>query len=218
MAGYCTYAFAKQILGLADDTQQAQVEGLIEVASDFIDSMVLRYPIGTRLWKHQAIEYLDFKFEQKVYQTLFPKNTPIISLDKIEWSALGENYEDFGGKVQTYAEFIKVSFADFSIFNAPSPVYWTTKEKMPKAFKLTMQVGLFEQSAIPYDLQFLCANIVRQEFSRIYSTEDLKEGIKSKKIGDFSVTYNTETVAQSALNTQGFNDLLDKYRNPIQFG
>lgn len=210
MINYCTGDQIKADVGETSATYDEYFAALAESVSDLIDTECGR---EGRLYYRDITEYFDIEPKQRRF---FPKNTPIVAISG-HYIKDGDDYVESDTEIYAYPEYVEVEYAPYDvsrdIFNPPISYLKN------KGLKIVMMVGFFPSDEIPKSLNILAREIASKTFYRQQTSAD--SGVKSKKIGNYSVTYTTgeeSSEIQADLQSSGMYNVLDKYKKSLTYG
>lgn len=179
-----TKSEVKAVIGIDHDDDDTLIDSLIERASKIIDTYT------NRTLEAQDIEE---EFDGTGTNDYVLKQYPVNSVSKLSYRSgyIGDiTWKEISSKYYTYYEHSgTLRYADkFTI--------------RPKGYKVEYNAGY---ATIPADLEQACIDLV----THYYNTRTQK-GIKSERIGDYSITYGD---GLNTIEMLGLNTILDTYRN-----
>jgi len=211
MTNYCTLEELKADAGITTNEFDAFLTVLAEAISDVIDDECNR---GGRLYYRQATEFFDVEHNQKRF---FPKNTPVISAFG-HYIRNDDEYTELDTQLFVYPEYIELEYPLYA--NSQRNIYIGDEyffQRINKGLKTILDVGFFEETAIPAGLNMLARDLAIKSFKQ--SREIVEGGIKSKKIGNYAVTYKDrsaiEDESKTSLQNSPMYSVLKKYQKAL---
>ncbi len=209
---YCTTAEVKADLGITGSSKDVLIDAIVEAVSDAIDEDCER---EGRLYYRQVEELFDIVSTQRKYH---PRNGPVVSVSGHQIKQGPDDFEeDTSREVFAYGEYIEFDTPIFS--SGGSGSNFTAPNMRLQGLKVDMRIGFFDENEIPKGLNVLARQVSGKELQKM---ENQTSGeLKSKKIGNFAVSYATaeskETMKQNMENN-GLYVVLNKYRKGLNYG
>lgn len=194
----------KTFLGITDNSKDAILTMMINMATDYIESQTGRRFVSTA--------HADEEFDGTGTQQLPLKAYPVLTFTQLQVNNSSNNVESWSTidatnywVDETTGIITKTdSFTDFVDTNDEEALSDTPFQRGKNRYRATYTSGY---SIIPYDLQFACMSIVGQLFNTKSGA-----GIKSESLGDHSVTYQDITEVNGGMRGGILEDVLSKYR------
>lgn len=196
----------KTFLGITDNSKDAILTMMINMATDYIESQTGRRFVSSV----NTYEKIDGTGTHQLRLKNFPIVTPPAvqlwenntSDNTDSWSALDSN--TFWVDAETGIITRTSAFLDFNEGEDEETLSEVVFNRGKQKYRATYTSGY---ATVPYDLQFACMTMVGQ----LYNTKG-GSGIKSESLGDHSITYQDITEVTSGRGGI-LEDVLSKYRD-----
>jgi uncharacterized phiE125 gp8 family phage protein len=191
-----TLSELKEAIGLSTTADDAMLNGMINRATDMIETYCKRRFISTT--------YTDEVYSGDGSNSLLLRNYPITALTSLQ-SRGGLFDSPAWDSVETdLFSLNQAGGLDKGVIYMAAPFVQGDLN-----FRVTYTAGYANQAAIPHDLREACIEIA----SFLYGRRKATPGMKSETLGRYGYTMETVTPGMSTIDRLGLKDILAAYRS-----